>query len=244
MTAPAPDDVPPIPIPIPLPTRPPRRRPRYPTIAETTDVLGPPTFPAPPALAADPVLAEPAAALTKPAAVLAEAAAALAEPAVLAEPTRPAPAGEIEFGLAPPCEPAYDHDDEGGELHIDTRLAAAPDGSARYAGAPRYELPPPKQWLDRLLMVVLECLEGWRPVVQLRGHASALVIGGLLARIRLGTHRPGGVPRIRSIHVTEPAPGIVEACAVVSRVGRVQAIAIRMEAVSGRWRCTSLHILD
>jgi len=108
----------------------------------------------------------------------------------------------------------------------------------------RGELPPPKQWLDRLLVVVLECLEGWRPVVQLRGHASPLVIGGLVARRRGSMLRPGVVPRVRSIHVTEPTPGIVEACAVVSRVGRVQAIAIRMEVVSGRWRCTALHVLE
>jgi Family of unknown function (DUF6459) len=196
------------------------RRPRYPTIAEATEVRAPATFPA-----ADTG----------------------SEPAAGARLARTRAGGTVEFAVAPPCEPLADDEVEGGDLRVDARGAGGMAGAGlggRYGGVPRGELPPPKQWLDRLLVVVLECLEGWRPVLQLRGHASPLVIGGLVARRRGNVVRPGVVPRVHSIHVTEPTPGIVEACAVVSRVGRIQAIAIRMEVVSARWRCTALHVLE
>lgn len=106
------------------------------------------------------------------------------------------------------------------------------------------ELPPARQWLDQLLVVMLECLEGWRPLVQLRAHASPLVIGGLAARRRTAPHRPNAAPRVRSLHVTEPCPGVVEACAVVNRAGRVQGLAIRLEVVAHRWRCTAFGLLE
>src|SRR5947209_4805961 len=34
----------------------------------------------------------------------------------------------------------------------------------------RHELPPAREWLKRLLRVVLECLDGWRPPIQLRPY--------------------------------------------------------------------------
>jgi hypothetical protein len=51
---------------------------------------------------------------------------------------------------------------------------------------------------------------------------------------------------VRSIHVGEPADGIAEVCAVVSRPDadgpRFRAVAARLEGHSGQWRCVTLQV--
>ncbi|HSV66088.1 MAG TPA: Rv3235 family protein [Mycobacteriales bacterium] len=109
---------------------------------------------------------------------------------------------------------------------------------------PRGELPDPQAWLTRLLRVVLECLEGWRAPAQLRAYATAEVVAEVAAR-RKRTARPGSAPRVRSLHVTEPADGVVEACAVVQRgADQSRAIALRLEGLDGRWRCVALDLVE
>jgi hypothetical protein len=108
---------------------------------------------------------------------------------------------------------------------------------------PREELPDPREWLNRLLRVVLECLEGWRPPVQLRRYATPEVVAAVLARCQ-PPGRPGPAARVRSLHVTEPVDGVVESCAVVQRGRRTHAVAIRLEGLDGRWRCVALSVID
>ena len=48
---------------------------------------------------------------------------------------------------------------------------------------------------------------------------------------------------LHSVHVTEPADGVAEVCAVVRQGERYQALAARLEAPDGRWRCVSLRLL-
>jgi hypothetical protein len=43
--------------------------------------------------------------------------------------------------------------------------------------------------------------------------------------------------------VDEPADGVAEVCAVVSHGERFRAIALRLEGIDGRWRCTVLQLL-
>src|SRR5262249_2860224 len=59
----------------------------------------------------------------------------------------------------------------------------------------RWELPSPREWLYRLLQVVLECLEGWRPASQLRRYTVPEVVGSVAAR-RKPDSRPGTAPRL------------------------------------------------
>jgi hypothetical protein len=108
---------------------------------------------------------------------------------------------------------------------------------------PRCALPDPREWLNRLLRVVLECLEGWRPAVQLGRYAVPEVVA-VVAKRRKPVGRPGTAPRVRSLHVTEPASGVVESCAVVQSGTRTHAIAIRMEGLDGRWLCVALDVVD
>jgi hypothetical protein len=44
------------------------------------------------------------------------------------------------------------------------------------------------------------------------------------------------------MRVAEPAAGVAELCATVETGRRVRAIAIRLEAQHGRWRCTRLQL--
>jgi hypothetical protein len=48
---------------------------------------------------------------------------------------------------------------------------------------------------------------------------------------------------VSSVHIFEPADGIVEATAVVVGGARARAVALRLEGWDGRWRCTRLAIL-
>lgn len=107
----------------------------------------------------------------------------------------------------------------------------------------RWELPSPHEWLRQLLRVLLECLEGWRPARQLGRYAVPEVVG-LVAAHRKRFARPDTAPRICSLHLTEPADGVVESCAVVHRDGRTHALAIRLEGLDGRWLCVALDIID
>src|SRR5262249_32078789 len=97
----------------------------------------------------------------------------------------------------------------------------------------RWELPAPHEWLRQLLRVLLECLEGWRPARQLGQYAVPEVVN-LVAAHRKRFARPDTAPRICSLHLTEPADGVVESCAVVHRDGRTHALAIRLEGLAGR----------
>jgi hypothetical protein len=48
---------------------------------------------------------------------------------------------------------------------------------------------------------------------------------------------------VRSIRVSEPLDGVIEAVAVVAGPGRTRAVAIRLEGLDRRWRATSLAVL-
>ncbi len=47
---------------------------------------------------------------------------------------------------------------------------------------------------------------------------------------------------VRSVHVSEPTPGVAEVCALVWNGQRARAIALRLQGRHGRWQCTSLLI--
>lgn len=47
---------------------------------------------------------------------------------------------------------------------------------------------------------------------------------------------------VRSVHVSEPADGVAEAAVHVQHGNRSRAIAVRIEGLDGRWRCTALEL--
>jgi hypothetical protein len=111
---------------------------------------------------------------------------------------------------------------------------------------PRAELPDPRGWCGRLAQAIAEILAGARPAGQLARYTTLDVLEHLERSTgRLGTRTNGAAPLrpiVSSVHVSEPADGIAEACAVVDTGPRRRALALRLEGLDGRWRCTELQV--
>ena len=113
---------------------------------------------------------------------------------------------------------------------------------------PRAQLPEPRDWAARLVQALVEVQAGDRPASQLVRWTSEEVYAAVArqAHQSRGARRPapraGVRPIVRSVHVCEPADGVAEACALVQRGTRASAVALRMEGVDGRWRCTALEL--
>ncbi len=106
----------------------------------------------------------------------------------------------------------------------------------------------PRPWADRLVQAVVEVLAGDRPAAQLARWTTAGVYYDLqrsatrAARERAVFARRPPADAVRSVHVSEPAPGVAEVCALVERGPRVRALALRLEELDGRWQCTALRL--
>ncbi|MBS1675543.1 MAG: 3-hydroxyacyl-CoA dehydrogenase [Actinobacteria bacterium] len=116
---------------------------------------------------------------------------------------------------------------------------------------PTAELPDPRPLLEALTCGVLEVLAGVREADQLARWLTEdafLVLAtraGLSARARSARGVPAVRPtfQILSVHLSEPADGVVEANLVVQTPGRARAVAVRLEGLDRRWRATTLAIL-
>jgi len=115
------------------------------------------------------------------------------------------------------------------------------------------ELPDPRPLAGQLAQAVVEVLSGDRPLTQLLtrvdeqiyAELSALapdpVTSSALQRAR-GMIRPQDRPRVRSVHVSQPAADVAEVAARIQTNGRSRAIALRLEEWRGRWRCSALVV--
>lgn len=116
---------------------------------------------------------------------------------------------------------------------------------------PTAALPDPAPLLRSLTQGVLEALAGVREVEQLARWFSEDAYRNLVSRANLSARARsarGVAPtrptfEIRSIRVSEPLDGVIEAVAVVAGPGRTRAVAIRLEGLDRRWRATSLAVL-
>ena len=169
---------------------------------------------------------------------------------------RPLPAADRALrGLrllpAPRSEPPYDDERPGGRplplrpasLRPAPPLRLVPpldDDPVRPSSA---DLPPAKPFAHALVQRLLEVLAGLRPVSQLQRDTSFELFEEL-ERVVCGRPRTAG-PRpstrdVRSVHVHAREDGVAQVCATVRRGRRVTALALRLEGVSGAWRCTAL----
>jgi hypothetical protein len=106
------------------------------------------------------------------------------------------------------------------------------------------DLPEPRGWAGRFSQAVVEVLAGDRPLAQLvrwtttgvYDELSGLIAGPGVAR----SDAARGV--VRSVHVSEPADGVAEICALVRRGARSTAVALRLEGLDGRWQCTAVEL--
>ena len=92
-----------------------------------------------------------------------------------------------------------------------------------------------------IAQAIVEVLAGLRPVTQLTPHVTPAVLAKIRAAATgAGTSRSPR-QRIGHLRVTSPAFGVIEACAVVRGGPRSRALAIRLESLDGRWRCSAVE---
>ena len=163
---------------------------------------------------------------------------------------------------APVADPPYDDELPGAVPLVEGSLAlafpptgapvslrlvppASVDDDIAPRPTPRSELPDPRGWSGRLAQAIAEILAGARPAGQLARYTTLDVLEHLERSTgRLGTRTNGAAPMrpiVASVHVSEPADGVAEACAVVDTGARRRALALRLEGLDGRWRCTELQ---
>ena len=168
-----------------------------------------------------------------------------------AHPTSGQPTPRVRLRPAPTREPPFDDEQPAitavGQLQLPfpvrTRTGslwpADQLDQLRPAG-----LPDPAHWTRRVLVAILEARAGRRPIQQLAPHVSRRILRGLTEDTGGRGHEPmpGTAFTIRSVHASEPAPGIAEVAAVVQVGPRCHAIAARLEVTDGRWQCVRLQI--
>lgn len=103
--------------------------------------------------------------------------------------------------------------------------------------------PDPHRWAAGLVQSLLEVLAGDRPPQQVMRWLDLPVYDGLQTALRSQPRRPGPPGVVRSVHVCRPAPEVAEVTVVVGLGARFRAVALRLEGVGTRWRCTRLAIL-
>jgi Family of unknown function (DUF6459) len=156
---------------------------------------------------------------------------------------------------APDSAPYVAGGHRGGGVNVQPMLALAlvstpepifgPD-DPQFAARPTStnDLPDPAAWAGRMTQAVIEALSGVRPLAQLVRWTRVDVYAALQRRCALAATRPQSGRRsvVRSVRICEPADGVVEASAVVVAGGRVQAVALRLEGLDGRWQMTALEL--
>lgn len=170
----------------------------------------------------------------------------------VAAPVAPGVASRPYVRLAPPYQPPYDDERvaSGGppgnqQLPFDLRsVSPSPEGRPV---AERDGLPDPAPWARQFVQAALEGLAGRRPVAQLQAMVTPGVLAGI-SRVAARAAAAGSQPVIvvRSVRVSEPADRVAEVSAVISRREpegvRYRAVAARLEAHRGQWRCVTLQV--
>lgn len=106
-----------------------------------------------------------------------------------------------------------------------------------------------RQWVARLAQALVEAINGDRPCGQLLPWTSDAVYAAVTdhavrrARARPNVDLTRRAPTyVKTVRVAKPRPEVAEVCAVAHSSGRTQAIALRLEARRGRWRCTAFEL--
>jgi len=117
---------------------------------------------------------------------------------------------------------------------------------------PRFDprLPDPGRWTAKIARAVAEVAIGARPPGQLTSHVDRGVLAVLARRGQAVARHPSsrmqrGVARLRAVRAVRVCPvtdGVVECSAVLVGGERAQAIALRLEAVDGRWLATAVQL--
>jgi hypothetical protein len=107
-------------------------------------------------------------------------------------------------------------------------------------------------WATRFAQAVVEVVAGHRPPGQLVRWTSRTVYRDLERRTRLAQRAATAAsgmpvqrstlrPQVRSVHVCQVGAGVAEVSVHVRHGRRSRALAVRLEAVQGRWTCTAME---
>ncbi len=107
-------------------------------------------------------------------------------------------------------------------------------------------------WATRFAQAVVEVVAGHRPPGQLVRWTSRTVYRDLERRTRLAQRAATAAsgmpvqrstlrPQVRSVHVCRVGAGVAEVSVHVRHGRRSRALAVRLEAVQGRWTCTAME---
>jgi len=105
----------------------------------------------------------------------------------------------------------------------------------------RRHLPPPAEVAKEIAIALFEIEAGYRSAAQLERVCTPELWDRLERQVRRhGGPLPSGRKLIR-VHYQELTPGVANTVAVVERGPRVQPVAMRLDARSGRWLVTELR---
>lgn len=105
--------------------------------------------------------------------------------------------------------------------------------------------PVARPWAAHFIQALLEVLTGDRPSNQLIRWTSDDVYTALTRHVtatarRLPSPQAGSAPvRTRTVRISYPQPAVAEVSAVVQCGTGLHAVALRLEAWRGSWRCTA-----
>ena len=150
--------------------------------------------------------------------------------------------GSFVARLVPTTATPLVHDEHQGVLPWDDPEPAPP-------AAIRALPAEPGAWASRFAQATVEVLGGHRPVAQLVGWTAPSVFRDLERRTRATARSvPRSAahaalrPRVSSVHVCRLGPDVAEVCVRVRHGRRSRAVAMRLEATQGRWRCTAIEL--
>jgi hypothetical protein len=109
-------------------------------------------------------------------------------------------------------------------------------------------LPDPERWAGMIGQAVVEILAGRRPPAQVVRWLDSTVYERVrrsadALKARDGARQAGVPVRVRRVRLGPVVDGRVEAVVVVDDAVRCRALALRLDAIDGRWLCTALDVV-
>jgi hypothetical protein len=101
-------------------------------------------------------------------------------------------------------------------------------------------LPDPAHATRAIALAVCEIEAGLRSASQLERVCHPSLWDAVATRIRRAGGPPVNAASVLRVHVQELTPGLVDAVAIIRRGPRVAFIALRLEAIPGRWEVVEL----
>jgi hypothetical protein len=113
---------------------------------------------------------------------------------------------------------------------------------------PRSALPDPAAWSTSLAQLLIETMQGLRPIGQLNRWVDERVLAAITIRRRQQIRNQGRQARptrpavLHSLHVQFPVETAVEVTAHLLLNRRSIPLAFRLEEFYGRWLCTAVEL--